>query len=61
MQKFKRVDNYLQQVDEETDMAATKPKSSIKGYSYKLKLTQDMLKKYQGANERTPRKRKQAA
>ena len=38
-QKYTRVNNYLKAVEEETAMAATKARSSIRNYGIKLKLS----------------------
>ena len=52
MQKFDRVDRYLEKVDKQTDMAASKARASVRNYSYKLQLSQDMIRKFQGKGDK---------
>ena len=45
-QKYERISNELQRIDKETELAATRARSSVRNYGVKLQVERDLLRKF---------------
>ena len=51
-QKYERITNQMHKLEKETDLAATKARSSVRNYGVKLRVERDLLRKFQGNQTR---------
>ena len=46
VQKYERISNQMKKIDDETELAATKARSSVRNYGVKLKVERDLFRKF---------------